>query len=385
MKEPPSNTPTRNAVCLCVDKNMLVPALFVADAARALRTKVADYDVLLVTTSPEDATDVHRRWLAEREIRLRDDFDLSDVHDIDMMNSRLTKATLLKLLLAQNLAGSYDKLLYLDADVSLHEEIAAIFSLDMKGFPLAATPLAKIQTGWNWNVRKLQLAHYRELGMTEPYRFINTGVLLIHVDEWNRTEIGLRAIRFIRANPNLCLLPDEDSLNAILDGFHADLSPVWNMQGASLSYRGIREIVEPVIIHYFGVNKPWKRFGTARRLFEYRSAYRLYQDFVAGTPWPTWLEQQWNGRDLWDNLLFELQLISQEIKPENARARRAKRLALVEGFAQYCRETEFADVDQGIVRREGDRLRLNRSSGRIVRQQCRPLEASPFDRQERAS
>ena len=79
-----------------------------ADAARALRTKVADYDVLLVTTSPEDATDVHRRWLAEREIQLRDDFDLSDVHDIDMMNSRLTKATVLKLLLAKS-ASRYDK------------------------------------------------------------------------------------------------------------------------------------------------------------------------------------------------------------------------------------------------------------------------------------
>jgi lipopolysaccharide biosynthesis glycosyltransferase len=353
---------------------MVVPGLFVAEAARSLRTGFVDYDIILVTTSPADVTDVHRRWLVERQIQLRDDFDLSGVQDIDIPQRRLTKATLLKLLLAENLANRYDKILYLDADVSIHEDLASIFSLDTKGFPIAAAAAAVIQTGWNCSQRKLQIAHFRALGMTEPYRYINSGVLLIDVDEWNRNELGARALRFIRRNPTICILPDEDALNAILNGRQANLSPLWNMRAAVWSHREIREIVEPIIIHYDGPNKPWRRFGYGRRLFEHRSTYRLYEDFVAKTPWPTWLEDQWNARDLRNNLVFELRLVTSRIRGKNSGPRRAERRAYVEAFQQYCSETEFADVEQGIVSREGARLRLNKSNrplgrGRIARRQ----------------
>jgi lipopolysaccharide biosynthesis glycosyltransferase len=359
---------------------MLVPGLFVAEAAGSLRTGFADYDIILVTTSPADVTDVHRRWLDERGIQLHDDFDLSCVQDIDIPNVRLTKATLLKLLLAENLADRYDKILYLDADVSIHEQIVSIFSLDTKEFPLAAVPAARLRTGWNWSQRKSQIAHFRALGMTEPYHYINSGVLLIDVNKWNRKELGARALHFIRRNPTICTLPDEDALNAILDGHQAELSPLWNMHTADWSHREVREIAEPVIIHYHGPNKPWRRFGHGRRLFEQRSAYRLYEDFVAETPWPTWLEDQWSTRDLWDNLVFEVRLITRRIRGKNVGPGRAERRAFVEAFRQYCTETAFADVGQGIVRREGARLRLNKSKGRSAAAESLDSSTSPPER-----
>ena len=340
---------------------MLVPGLFVLEATRSRRATPADHDLVLVTTGPGDATDVHRRWLSERGMQIRDDFDLTILQEIEISQARLTKATLLKLLLAETLADRYDKILYLDADLTIHAELAPIFSLDTQGRPLAAVPSGAHRTGLHWQKQASQAAHFRALGMTEPYRSVNSGVMLIDVAQWNRDDLTARSIDFIRRHPTLCRLPDEDALNGVLDGRVAELSPVWNMQAPIWAHREVRSLVEPAILHYVGSKKPWKRFKRRKRLFEHRAAYRLYREFVAGSPWPTWLEEQWSARDLRDSLAFELRRI-RKLRVGKLREDRKDRRAFLEIYRRHCGET-FADVEQGIVRREGSRLRLESSNG----------------------
>jgi len=342
---------------------MLVPGLFVLEAVRSRRTTLADHDLVLVTTGPADVTDVHRRWLSERGIQLRDDFDLSVLQSIEIPEARLTKATLLKLLLAETLADHYDKILYLDADLTIHEELTPIFSLHTKGHPLAAVPSGAQRTGFNWKRRKPEAAHFQALGMSEPYRYVNSGVMLIDVSQWNRDDLSARSLDFIRRNPTIWRLPDEDALNAILDGHLAELSPVWNMQAPIWSHPEVRAIVQPAIIHYVGSNKPWKRFKRGKRFFEHRAAYRLYQEFVTKSPWPTWLGEQWGARDLWGSLAFEMHRITRKIRVKKMRSSRKNRRAFLDTYRHHCGETAFADVEQGIVRREGVRLRVNKSNG----------------------
>lgn len=344
---------------------MLMPGLFVLEAVRARRATPEDHDLVLVTTGPGDATDAHRRWLSERGIRLRDDFDLSILQSIEISEARLTKATLLKLLLAETLADRYDKILYLDADLTIHEELTPIFSLDTKGHPFAAVPWAANRTGFNWRRRSLEAAHFRALGMTAPDRFVNSGVMLIDVGQWNQDDLTARSLDFIRRNPAICRLPDEDSLNGILDGRVAELSPVWNMQAPIWSHRGVRELVEPAIIHYVGPNKPWKRFRHRKRLFEHRAAYRLYHEFVTESPWPTWLGEQWGARDLRDSLAFEVRRITRKLSVRKLRKDSRDRRAFLDAYRRHCGETAFADVEQGIVRRDGIRLRVHGSNSRF--------------------
>ncbi len=351
----------RNAVCVCVDRNMLVPGLFVLEAVRSRRAAPADHDLVLVTTGPGDVTDVDRRWLSERGIWLRDDFDLSSFQSIEILEARLTKATLLKLLLAETLADRYDKILYLDADLTIHEALAPIFSLDTNGHAFAAVPSGANRTGFNWHKRKAQAARCRALGMTEPYRFVNSGVMLIDVGLWNREDLTARSLDFIRRNPTICLLPDEDALNAILDGRVAEVSPVWNMQAPIWSHREVQALVQPAIIHYIGANKPWKRFTDRKRLFEHSDAYRLYQEFSTASPWPTWLGEQWDAREFRSNLAFELRQITEKLNVRKLRISRRRRQDFLDVFRRHCDESAFADVEQGIVRREGRRLRVDES------------------------
>ena len=349
---------TRNAVCVCVDANMLMPGLFVLEAVRTRRATPEDHDLVLVTTGPDDATDAHRRWLSERGIRLRDDFDLSILQRIEISEARLTRATLLKLLLAQTLADRYDKILYLDADLTIHEALAPIFALDTKGHPFAAVPSGAIRTGFKYRRRNLDAAHFRALGMKRLDRYVNSGVMLIDVGQWNQDDLTARSLDFIRRNPTLCRLPEEDSLNALLDGRVAELSPVWNMQAPIWSHREVQELVQPAIIHYVGPNKPWKRFRSRKRLFEHRAAHRLYREFVAGSPWPNWLGEQWNARDFRDSLAFEVRQVTRKLNVRKLRKDRRERRVFLEVYRRHCAES-FADVEQGIVRREGQRLRVS--------------------------
>lgn len=354
-----TDRPARNAICLCSDANMLVPAFFIASTAASDRMRLrSDYDVIVVT-GKSDTTDDHRRWLADRGIGHCDDMDLSVLQDIHIAHGRLTKATMYKLLLAGHFAGRYDKILYLDADVVIHDEVGAIFALDTGAFPLAAVPSGRLWGGWNSDEVQTRDAHCRALGMTEPYHYINSGVLLIDTAKWNREDLGARTLQFVRENPELCKLPDEDALNAILDGRQAEISPLWNMRGSAWGHREIRDVMRPVIIHYDGPKKPWKLFGRDRRLLEFHAAYRDYARFVATTPWPSWLATQWTWRDLYDNALYEFRHQSRRIRGKPTPAYPGPQPEYTRAYRQWCTQADFADVDQGIVSRAGERLFLS--------------------------
>jgi lipopolysaccharide biosynthesis glycosyltransferase len=342
----------RDAVCLCVDARMLIPALFVADAVRKAALARGQKFDLVVFVPAGDVEGSHREWAARRAITLRHDIEISSVRDIVIRQSRLSAATLMKLLLPQHLAGRYEKILYLDADLIIEDDISALFGLDMGEFAIAAVPTGRTWAHVTDRERDWWLAHFRELGMTAPFRYFNTGVLLIDVDTWNREELTRRSIEFIRQNPNVCYLPDEDALNAVLDGNLLELSPVWNAPPYRMRINS-NEDLQPAIVHYIGPAKPWLRFKKGKGLFQDVAAYRRYQEFLRGTPWTGWLGQQWTWRDLW-------RAVGQTAKE---RFSRHTGLASSEAEQQverrrYYAETRFADVEQGITSRDGGRLRL---------------------------
>lgn len=353
---------TRNAVCLCTDRNMLIPALFVADAVRSWGPASANrYDVLLFSQASE-VTDAHVGWMRERGIVFRDDMDMSSLSEVKKFSGRLTSATLMKLSLASHLASEYDRLLYLDSDLSIHGDVGRIFSLDTGPFEIAAAPSGRILVELTEEKRRETLDHFKALGMTEPYRFFNSGVLYIDVAKWNRAELGERALAYIRQNPELCFLPDEHALNAILDGKIAELTPIWNARPPDKRRPRQQTTSRPVIVHYAGPDKPWRRYGYRKRLFPDRSAYRLYEAFLAETPWPDWLERQWAVSDLLGSIRWELKRISRRLRGKLDEPTAAQHAALAEATRRYCAETKFADVEQGIVEWSDGRLQLAGSS-----------------------
>ena len=340
----------------------MVPGMFVANAVKTFAAGRPDAPEIVIVSLPGHVTDTQRAWFVSRGIAVAEDFDLAPLRGIEMLDPRLTPATLLKLLLPIHLAGRYDKILYLDADLGIEHDLTPLLALDTGEFALAACPAGRVWAGWVLADRQRSESQFRALGMTEPYRYINTGVLLIDVAKWNRSELTPRVLAFIRANPALCRLPDEDALNAVLDGRQAELSAVWNLGAEAWSHPEIRAVTTPGIVHYLGPAKPWKRFGDGRRLFEFESAYRAYQRFLAGTPWQGWLRAQWSGRDIRQNIRHDLRHLVRRVRGRPTPTSPRQRRLYTEAMLSHRREARFADVDQGIVIRNGAELRIAEGS-----------------------
>jgi lipopolysaccharide biosynthesis glycosyltransferase len=361
----PKQQKTRNVVCLCTDRRMMIPALFVAEAVKSHSGASDNRFDTFIFAEPPEVTDVYQRWMEERDILLCDDMDLSRQQGVGKFSGRLSPATLMKLSLAEHLAGQYEKILYLDCDLTIHDDVASLFSLDTAPFALAAVPSGRILVDLSEKQRKELEDQFHDLGMTKPYRFFNTGVLYIDVARWNSENLGNRTLDFIRQNPDLCSLPDEHALNAILDGNIAELSPIWNMRPPPRWRKGALNIARPVIIHHAGDNKPWRRFCYGKGLFPDLTAYRLYKDFLRNSPWPKWLSEQWGWCDFYLNIRGEIGRIVRRLMGTLEEPSAEQRREYCEAVRRFYADERFVDVDQGIVIRENGKIRLKtRAAGR---------------------
>lgn len=352
---------TRNAVCLCADSRMLIPALFVADAVKSHSKSSGNCFDTIIFAEPSEVTDVHRRWMDQRGILLCENMDMSQMLGVCKFQKRLSPATLMKLFLAKHLAGRYDKILYLDCDLTIHDDVSSIFSLDTALFALAAVPSGRILVHLSEKKRKETEDHFHKLGMTKPYRYFNAGVLYIDVKRWNSEGLGDRTLEFIRQNPDLCFLPDEDALNAVLDGGIAELSSIWNARPLPRWHKkGTIGIASPAIIHHAGNEKPWRRFVYGRSLFPDMTGYKLYKEFLKDSPWPGWLGEQWGWHDLYMNIRGEIGRILRKLRLRGEWEEPSVRQRKVydNTVRQYYEEAQFVDEEQGIVIRENGKLRL---------------------------
>jgi lipopolysaccharide biosynthesis glycosyltransferase len=337
---------------------MVVPALFVAtEAARRAR---GAYDVHIIAEEGE-LDELHHAWMARHGIQAMRGLSFPRLHATGATVGRITPASLIRLVLPELLARSHDRLLYLDCDTEICGDLAPLFELDLKGRILAAVPAARITGRMSPAEIHARDAHCRALGMTEPFRLFNDGVMLIDIARWNAERIGQRALDFIERNPSICRLPDEDALNAVLDGHIMDLSPIWNFRTHLMLSPRAGDLAVPVIRHYDGQQKPWKRFAKDRRLFQLEEANRRYRRFVAATPWRTWLDRQWTLGDLRDNVSFELRILFNRLRGRRTPGvlTRGKHRRNWEHWQSAYAQAQFADVEQGITIRSNGRFMLN--------------------------
>ena len=120
-------------------------------------------------------------------------------------------------------------------------------------------------------------------------RYFNSGVLLMNLDYWRKHNVAQQLIDYLRQYPERCWFPDQDALNAVLEGKVKFMDYRYNMQGEMLSHRCYLKLSaqkwnaldaavnHPSIIHFTDINKPWYK--------ESRHPYRMeYQHFAASIP-----------------------------------------------------------------------------------------------------
>ncbi len=200
-----------------------------------------------------------------------------DLTDQPALIKRYPPAMYFRLLCGQVLPADVHRVIYLDPDIIVINDITPLWELDLQGNMLAAAAHRGV-TKLVDNVNQLRL------GTTTSY--FNSGVLVIDVDQ-AREKIHLSDITAaIEAYHDYLILPDQDVLNFLYGEAILEIDEeVWNYdtrkylvyQTRTLSKHDIHWVMRHTrILHYCGTPKPWDATSDSK----FTSLFLNYQQQV---------------------------------------------------------------------------------------------------------
>lgn len=180
---------------------------------------------------------------------------------------RYTQEMYFRLLAPFLLPDSLHKVLYLDPDILIINQLRPLWDLDMKGRMFAAA----VHTG------KTELANnINRIRLKTEHDYFNSGVLLIDLDLGRREIIPADIFKYVKKHEKELLLPDQDILNSMYGSKILELDDeIWNYDARKFSNYLMRSsgrfdvdwvMDNTAILHFCGNAKPWKakyrhRFG----------------------------------------------------------------------------------------------------------------------------
>lgn len=176
----------------------------------------------------------------------------------------------LRLVAPDLLPPTIERILYLDCDIVVLDDLRPLLAGDLAGRVVGAAPDYPI-------VPHVVERHRLEaLGIPADGVYVNSGVLLIDLAAWRREGLTARLLRYIADRGAALEFHDQDAINAVLHDRIQVLDPRWNLQARMfrsgrrahpLEFEATRLARRrPAILHYVGAEKPWKfRTRTARK------------------------------------------------------------------------------------------------------------------------
>ena len=148
-----------------------------------------------------------------------------------------------RIILAHILAEKVRQLVYLDADIVCLgnvEELLALEFGDQVVCVVAEDHAARVE----W--LKLQQGQY-----------FNSGMIYIDLEKWGQGGYSQQVLQCLELNRDYFTLPDQDALNAVLDGKANFIGSRWN-HFYDMGCRVEDIPTDTVFLHYFGAIKPWE-------------------------------------------------------------------------------------------------------------------------------
>jgi lipopolysaccharide biosynthesis glycosyltransferase len=162
------------------------------------------------------------------------------------------------LLLAELLPETLDRILFLDADLLVLDDLAELWETSIGERVLGAAPDAAIPfCGSPRGVK-----NRGKLGIPEDAEYFNCGVMLIRLKEWRKRNVTRRAYGYLQDVGREVDFLHQEALNAVLWNDWLPLDSRWNLL-ASLAGRrydqsGSDSWRSPGIVHFAGRFKPWR-------------------------------------------------------------------------------------------------------------------------------
>ncbi len=244
-------------IALAADSNYVIPITVVLQSIfdNHQRERICIYLLHLQGTLKEEDLRFFRTF-TERHGASFEGLEITPEQVEGFPETRHGKSALLRLCLPGRLP-SLHKILYLDGDIAVNDNLSALYTTDISAHRIAA---GKDSAG------VYDSSYPARLGIGADHFYFNTGVVLLNLDELRSLDLMKLMTDFTRTYYDRISSPDQDFLNYICQGKTLYIPPRYNMNYAVerdvLARIWSREEIEearnhPAIVHYIGPVKPW--------------------------------------------------------------------------------------------------------------------------------
>jgi lipopolysaccharide biosynthesis glycosyltransferase len=192
------------------------------------------------------------------------------------------------------------RVLYVDADTLIVDDLAGLWANDLGGSALGAVR----------NVVHPDLrGRATEVGVSSMGGYFNSGVLLFDLEQVRADGLLERAVEAARRAGERFSWPDQDALNVAFTGRWSAVHPRWNCMNSLRLWRPWAEevfgrdaveeaLTSPAIVHFEGptLNKPW----------HYLSWHPLTERYRATLDRTPWRGTPLDGRSLTNRIISKL-------------------------------------------------------------------------------
>ncbi len=225
----------------------------------ALTSPVSEITILSVGLSEDERRQIaERAWLRVRFVEVEPPDGPTPLYFTPAIYARLLAPEVIEA----------DRLLYLDCDMIVTDDLSEILGTDLGDHPVAGVPSPYIETIALSGVSSGDIARCE----VDPHaRWMSACVVLIDTERWLADRIGRRAIAYAQSAETIDLA-DEQALNMMIGGSFQPLPLRWNQirmlrELKPAVYLRLLEIytrsevsraaLDPGIVHFLGPDKPW--------------------------------------------------------------------------------------------------------------------------------
>jgi lipopolysaccharide biosynthesis glycosyltransferase len=163
----------------------------------------------------------------------------------------LSAMTYARLMIPEMLPQCISKVLYLDADILVFDDLIALQEIDLNDAAVGAV-LDRLDS----RIKAGETLWTNDLPCVRNY--FNAGVLLIDLERWREDRVSERAFDYLIQHPR-SPLSDQDALNVVCNGAWRQLEPRWNfLNDYETQMLGTAVGKGPAIVHFAGRLKPWQ-------------------------------------------------------------------------------------------------------------------------------
>lgn len=185
----------------------------------------------------------------------------------------ITNTAYARVLIPDIVPGAWSRVVYLDADTVVLSDLSELINVDLSGNPVAACPDPLFGQWWSRHAP----AALRQATRGPTDQLFNTGVMVLDLAHWRRTDLSRRTLEIAHELPPQ-IQSDQAAANLAVGQSWTRLDVSWNVT-TDMYFRANRAAYSAAIatkrIRHFTAFKPWheryKRSPDADLFEAYRS------------------------------------------------------------------------------------------------------------------